>query len=54
MREHLSIVSGKSKYLDDLTLPGTLYLGVVRSPYARAKVNQIIGPSGEHHLFINR
>jgi len=52
MREHLSIVSGKSKYLDDLTLPGTLYLGVVRSPYARAKVNLIIGPSGEHHLFI--
>ncbi|MEM3348234.1 MAG: xanthine dehydrogenase family protein molybdopterin-binding subunit [Metallosphaera sp.] len=38
IREHLDEVKGTGKYIDDLELPGTVFLGVVRSPFARAKV----------------
>ncbi len=36
-------VQGKGKYVDDIVLPGMQHLGVVRSPYSRAKINKISG-----------
>jgi CO/xanthine dehydrogenase Mo-binding subunit len=45
VNEHLVVVSGKSKYIDDITLPNTVYLGIVRSPYARAVIKEISRPS---------
>ncbi|BFH73813.1 xanthine dehydrogenase family protein molybdopterin-binding subunit [Sulfurisphaera javensis] len=46
LREHYPIITGKSVYIDDINLPNMLYLGVVRSPYARAIVNSYTEPSG--------
>ena len=45
LREHFSIISGKSTYVDDINLPNMLYLGVVRSPYARAIVKSYTEPT---------
>ncbi|MDS0257024.1 molybdopterin-dependent oxidoreductase [Thermoplasmatales archaeon AK] len=36
-------VNGTARYVDDLTFPGMLYLGIVRSPYARARIIDISG-----------
>src|SRR5579875_749144 len=36
-------VNGTARYVDDLTFPGMLYLGIVRSPYARARIIDIRG-----------
>lgn len=41
IREHLDEITGHGKYVDDVELPDTVYLGVVRSPIARGKVNDI-------------
>ncbi len=41
IREHLDEITGQGKYVDDLELPGTVYLGVVRSQIARGKVTDI-------------
>src|ERR1044071_7309481 len=35
------LVSGKGCYVDDIELPGMLYLGFLRSPYAHAKITSI-------------
>src|SRR5205085_9021602 len=35
------LITGSSTYVDDLHLPGALYLGVLRSPHGHAKVNRI-------------
>ncbi|ARM75499.1 xanthine dehydrogenase family protein molybdopterin-binding subunit [Acidianus manzaensis] len=45
LRELYNVVSGKSKYIDDIELNDMLYLGVVRSSYARAKIQSITEPS---------
>lgn len=37
-REDGRLVVGRGRYLDDLRLPGMCHLGVVRSPYAHARV----------------
>ena len=37
-REDGRLVAGLGRYLDDLTLPDLLYLGLVRSPHAHARV----------------
>ncbi len=34
---------GKGQYVDDITLPNMLYMGVVRSTYARAKLIKVSG-----------
>ena len=34
-REDAAILSGESKYVDDLNIPGALWMAVVRSPIAR-------------------
>jgi aerobic carbon-monoxide dehydrogenase large subunit len=40
-REDPRLITGAGAYLDDLTLPGTLYLALVRSPHGHARVKQI-------------
>jgi carbon-monoxide dehydrogenase large subunit len=37
-RAELSNVKGEGTYVDDIHLPGTLYVGFIRSPYAHAKL----------------
>lgn len=36
-------MEGKGTYVDDIQLPGMVYMGVVRSPYSRARINSIRG-----------
>ena len=40
-KEDARFIRGKGNYVDDLKLPGMLYLDIVRSPYAHAKVTAI-------------
>lgn len=42
--EDSRLLTGKGKFLDDISIPGELYLGVVRSPYPRAKFRLGGGP----------
>ena len=37
-KEDASLLRGKGTYVDNLTLPGTVYMAVVRSPYPRARI----------------
>jgi carbon-monoxide dehydrogenase large subunit len=37
----LKQITGASTYVDDITLPGMLYAGFVRSPYAHARIRRI-------------
>jgi len=40
-KEDPRFIRGKGHYIDDLKLPGMLYLDIVRSPYAHAKIKKI-------------
>ena len=40
-REDPRFLRGQGNYVDDVSLPGMLYLDIVRSPYAHAKINNI-------------
>src|SRR5262245_27637483 len=40
-REDPRLITGQAKYTDDFTLPGTVHLAVVRSPYAHARVKAV-------------
>ena len=40
-KEDDRFVHGKGKYVDDVQLPGMLYMDIVRSPYAYAKIKNI-------------
>jgi carbon-monoxide dehydrogenase large subunit len=40
-KEDPRFVRGKGHYVDDVVLPGMLYLDIVRSPYAHAKIKSI-------------
>jgi carbon-monoxide dehydrogenase large subunit len=40
-REDPRLLTGQAKYTDDLTLPGTVHMAVVRSPYAHARIKKI-------------
>ena len=40
-REDPRLVSGEGRFIDDFTRPGTLFLAVVRSPHAHAKIKKI-------------
>src|SRR5262249_39699221 len=42
-KEDARLIAGRARYLDDIALPGTLYLGLVRSPHAHARVLSIDG-----------
>jgi carbon-monoxide dehydrogenase large subunit len=39
--EDRALLTGRGRYLDDLTRPGLLHLGVVRSPHGHARINKI-------------
>src|SRR6266545_7640242 len=40
-KEDARFVRGKGNYVDDVKLPGMLYLDIVRSPYAHARIKRI-------------
>jgi aerobic carbon-monoxide dehydrogenase large subunit len=40
-KEDARFLRGQGKYVDDVVLPGMLYLDIVRSPYAHAKIVKI-------------
>ena len=40
-KEDPRFIQGKGNYVDDVKLPGMLYMDIVRSPYAHAKINKI-------------
>ncbi|MGN6358972.1 MAG: aerobic carbon-monoxide dehydrogenase large subunit [Thermomicrobiales bacterium] len=40
-KEDPRFVRGRGTYIDDVTLPGMLYLDIVRSPYAHARITKI-------------
>src|SRR5574341_2241410 len=40
-KEGARFIRGKGHYIDDLKLPGMLFLSIVRSPYAHAKIKSI-------------
>ncbi|HWP35060.1 MAG TPA: aerobic carbon-monoxide dehydrogenase large subunit [Thermodesulfobacteriota bacterium] len=40
-KEDGRFIRGKGTYVDDIQLPGMLYLDIVRSPYAHAKITKI-------------
>jgi aerobic carbon-monoxide dehydrogenase large subunit len=40
-KEDPRFIRGKGTYVDDLQLPGMLYLDIVRSPYAHARIKRI-------------
>ena len=37
-KEDPRFIRGKGNYVDDIKLPGMLYMDIVRSPYAHAKI----------------
>jgi carbon-monoxide dehydrogenase large subunit len=37
-KEDARFLRGKGNYVDDIKLPGMLYLDIVRSPYAHARI----------------
>ena len=40
-KEDPRFIRGKGNYIDDITLPGMLYLDIVRSPHAHARIKKI-------------
>ena len=40
-KEDPRFIHGKGHYVDDIQLPGMLYMDIVRSPYAHAKIKTI-------------
>ncbi len=38
-KEDASLLRGRGTFVDNLTLPGTVYMAVVRSPYPHARIN---------------
>ncbi|HEX6266026.1 MAG TPA: carbon monoxide dehydrogenase, partial [Burkholderiales bacterium] len=40
-KEDPRFIRGKGNYVDDVVLPGMLYMDIVRSPYAHARIKKI-------------
>jgi carbon-monoxide dehydrogenase large subunit len=40
-REDLRFITGRGRYLDDITLPGMAHMAILRSPYAHARIRSI-------------
>ena len=40
-KEDASLLRGRGTFVDNLTLPGTVYMAVVRSPYPRARIKSV-------------
>ncbi|MDQ3993704.1 MAG: xanthine dehydrogenase family protein molybdopterin-binding subunit, partial [Actinomycetota bacterium] len=42
-KEDPELLTGEARFIDDITLPGMLWVGVVRSPFAHARINGVDG-----------
>ncbi|HET9250432.1 MAG TPA: hypothetical protein VFP13_10940, partial [Actinomycetota bacterium] len=40
-KEDASLITGQGNFVDNLTLPGTLHMAVVRSPFAHARILKV-------------
>jgi len=40
-REDRKFLTGRGRYVDDVKLPGTLHLAILRSPHAHARISGI-------------
>ncbi len=40
-KEDPELITGQGTYVDNIALPGMLWVGIVRSPYAHARINSI-------------
>src|SRR5919206_1418788 len=40
-REDARLLTGEARFIDDMTLPGTVWMSVVRSPYAHARIGTV-------------
>src|SRR4051812_248041 len=40
-KEDPELVTGQARFVDDITLPGMVWLGVARSPFAHARINGV-------------
>jgi len=40
-REDIKFLTGNGHYVDDIKLPGTLYLAILRSPHAHARITGV-------------
>jgi carbon-monoxide dehydrogenase large subunit len=55
-KEDSRLVTGEARYVDDLQIPGALWIGIVRSPYAHARIEAIdasnaLAMPGVRHVF---
>jgi carbon-monoxide dehydrogenase large subunit len=48
-KEDPELLTGQARFIDDIALPGMLWVGVVRSPFAHARINGVDG-SRAHEL----
>jgi len=53
IKEHYDLIRGKGLFIDDINLKGQLYLYIIRSPYARARILRIDPPSRNFELFMS-
>ena len=40
-KEDPALLTGEARFVDDLVIPGARWLGIVRSPYAHARITRI-------------
>jgi aerobic carbon-monoxide dehydrogenase large subunit len=40
-KEDPALITGEAKFIDDITVPGMLWVGIVRSPFAHARINSV-------------
>ena len=40
-KEDPELITGQARFIDDMALPGMLWMGIVRSPFAHARINSV-------------
>src|SRR5579884_272174 len=48
-REDPRLITGQATYVDDIKLPGMLYMAVLRSPYGHARIKSITTDAARNH-----
>src|SRR5213593_1335759 len=48
-REDPRLITGQATYVDDIKLPGMLYMAVLRSPYGHARITSIDTAAARQH-----
>ena len=52
-KEDLALLTGQAKFVDDMSLPGMVWMAVVRSPYAHAGITSVdVTPALAHRGII--